>query len=102
MSAQQQSSNNPEVNNLRGRVQMIEEDNVFVNEGNGLLREANEMLITDNADRRIGRREAELARRTNFWRAAETQLTEMITENDDLHELRAAESGAASNEQTSS
>lgn len=90
---------------------MIEEDSAFANEENDLPREANEMLITDNAEleeelanaeRLIAHLEAELARRTNFWRAAETELTEKITENDDLHELRAAKSGAASNKQTSS
>jgi chromosome segregation ATPase len=92
MSAEQPSSN-PEITYLRGRVRMIEEDNAFVNNENDQLREANDTMVTDIgelreqldvAERRVQFLEAELARVTAFWRAAEEELTSKIAENEKL------------------
>ncbi|KAH7232342.1 uncharacterized protein BKA55DRAFT_695761 [Fusarium redolens] len=92
MSAEQPSSN-PEITYLRGRVRMIEEDNAFVNNENDQLREANDTLITDIgelreqldvAERRVEFLQAELARLTALWRAAEEKLANKIVENAEL------------------
>ncbi|KAF4415051.1 hypothetical protein F53441_14671 [Fusarium austroafricanum] len=93
----EQVSNNTEVNYLRGRVRMIEDDNEYVNQENDKLREENDDLLSENEelrkklaleeDRRK-RAEASRDRATEFWRAAEEELTEKMEEIEELKKTK--------------
>ncbi|KAF4949953.1 hypothetical protein FGADI_8554 [Fusarium gaditjirri] len=89
---------------LCNRVEMLEGENKYVNDENDALRESNGQLALENEElkKQIALAETRLEHITNFWRAAESELTSQIGVNESLNkQLEAAKSEPLSGEKGS-
>ncbi|KAF9772563.1 hypothetical protein IL306_009719 [Fusarium sp. DS 682] len=94
-------SRDPEINYLRERVKLLEEENGHINHMYDELENENGRLVSEiedlkeKLDQEVNQRkqaENTLAKATACWRAAEEELTEKMGENDRLKKQAKGES----------
>ncbi|KAF5533460.1 hypothetical protein FPHYL_13611 [Fusarium phyllophilum] len=89
---------------LKEKIEVMAEENKFVNDQNDELIESNGHLAIENEElkKKLGLAEERVQRYFDFWRSAEEELTKQIELNDELKkELETAKAEATSAQEPS-